>query len=153
MARKNSKTRCTECNELETALPETKEGKRAVSSAHKALIGGQFDCSVNVESALGDEQREGERIYDYLLIAKNECTPTFVEVHPASSTHEVDVVLKKKRDTEAIAARAGLKRMVGRAQWHGVATSGRIVVGGGRTDIKSRQLAESGIKLSRKVGS
>jgi len=84
---------------------------------HRSLIGDRLtlDCSVNIEQALFDQQRSGEKVFDYLIVLKADCRSRFVEVHPASSTKRVAEVIGKKRSTESMLVRAGIQ--VSGSEW------------------------------------
>ena len=55
-------------------------------------------------------------MFDYLLVLSRDCSVRCIEIHPASSTGEVDEVIGKKKGTEQVLTRMGV--VTGNASWH-----------------------------------
>lgn len=119
--------KCRACRELagnEGFGAHVLAGKRALAKMHNPLIRVRLDCSVNIEEALSRTRRQGEKIFDYLVVLTDGCQSRFIEVHPASSTSQVKEVIAKKHGTESALSRTGIKTPESRWQWlvHGEGT-------------------------------
>ena len=111
--------RCPACIRL-TKSPLKKHvqaGKGAIKPKEKTMFELAIDCSVDLDGATeGAGRRRNEKCFDYLIVVESACEERFVEVHPASSSSEVDTVIKKKRDCAAVLSRLGISNA--NATWH-----------------------------------
>ena len=110
-SRPPSALRCRVSLELASGIigQSVRSGKQALAGSHRNLVSGHIDCSVNLEEAVGVEQRSGEKIVDYLLVDRDHCEKNFVEVHPASSTANVSELVDKRNGTTSVLKRMGIR--------------------------------------------
>jgi hypothetical protein len=142
--------RCGLCSELARGIfrGALRNGKQALAGGHRDIVSGDIDCSVNIEEALAVNQRRRERIFDYLVVDRDRCGMHFIDVHPASSTGNVQEMVEKRQGTAGILARMGID--TGDARWHW------IVGGRGRICFKANDkfgkiLAQNCIGQPRRV--
>jgi hypothetical protein len=96
------------------------------------------ECSLEFDSVFSSDYPNSNRV-DYLLVHRQDCTLIAVEVHPASSTGNVDDLIQKQRVTRQILEEQGLGVKV--TQWHWVVS--------GQSTIAFGALDKYGLKLSR----
>jgi hypothetical protein len=98
---------CSACSDLASGSLASfvHPGKQAVRSKDRQAIDGQLDCSLSVDALTKSVQKPGEKIFDYLLIARDTCATHLVEVHGAASASEVQYVIEKKKGTQAVLGR------------------------------------------------
>jgi len=121
-----------------------KKGKGALEG-HSKLIGQQVDCSINLETACAAHQKQGEKIYDFLVVLAAACDAHYVEVHPASSTGNVKELVEKKQGTVAAMKRMGVQQ---NGAWHWIAT-GKVSFKA--NDAYGKRLALAGIRQPKKA--
>ncbi|HYO52219.1 hypothetical protein [Archangium sp.] len=123
---------CPTCRELAQGKlrAHVRPGKQALVANHGARLTVEADCSVNIDKGLQPVRKPNEelKVFDYLVVSSETCDAHFVEVHPASSTGEVDVLIRKKAGTEQLMRRAGVEV---RGEWHW------LVDGEGRVNFKA----------------
>lgn len=122
---------CRVCRELaKSGLGKhVHPGKQALAAGHAARLEAEADCSVDTDRGLQPFRKPNEevKVFDYLVVSES-CEAHFIEVHPASSTGEVNVLIQKKAGTELLMQRAGAGV---RGTWHW------LVDGTGRVSFKA----------------
>ena len=141
--------RCTSCQQFHahaTARAALRRGKQALTTAHRNLVEGDAECGLDFDSVFEPAHPATHR-FDYLFVRKAGCAVAAVEVHPASSTGEVDALLRKKEGTERILEREKLEVKV--RDWHWVVPGeGRVVFTS--NDKYGLALAAKGIRQPRR---
>lgn len=102
---------CRTCKELARSNlgVNVRPGKQALAASHGARLEVDADCSIEIDQGLQPFRRPNEelKVFDYLVVSRKTCDAHFIEVHPASSTGEVNVLVQKKAGTELLMQRAG----------------------------------------------
>ena len=131
---------CAACGEFHrhaTAGAALRPGKQALTAAHRELVEGDVECSLEFDSVFRPDYPDSNRV-DYLLVRKHDCAVIAVEVHPASSTGNVDDLIQKKKGTERILEEESLEVKV--THWHWVVS--------GQSTTAFFALDKYGLKLS-----
>lgn len=132
---------CAACQEFHrhaTTGAALRQGKQALTTAHRGLVEGDVECSLEFDSVFRPDYPNSDRV-DYLLVRRHDCTLIAIEVHPASSTGNVDDLIQKKRVTKQLLEQEGFGVKV--SQWHWVVS--------GQSTIAFSALDKYGLKLSR----
>jgi hypothetical protein len=141
--------RCSACKEFHghvTAGAALRKGKQALPTSHRELVEGEVECSLEFDSVFEPNHRATHR-FDYLFIRKADCEVVAVEVHPASSTGNIQELIRKKEGTERILAKERLGVKI--KDWHWV-VSGQSTVVFTSTDKYGLALAARGIRPPRR---
>lgn len=140
---------CAACEELQghaIAGVALRKGKQAMAASHKGLLDGEVECGLDFDSAFKPGYPQSSRV-DYLFIRKDDCSAVAVEVHPASSTGNVQEIIRKKEETEQILQREKLGMKI--KNWHWV-VSGQSTVAISAIDRYGLMLAKKGIRPPRR---
>jgi len=145
----SSPWKCAACGALGghgTAGQNLLKGRQALTKAHQDLVEGDIECSLDFDTTFKSKYPNNHRV-DYLFVRKDDCAVVAVEVHPASSTGNVEEVIKKKEETEKLLVREGLGVSV--KDWHW-AVGGQSTVVFTAQDKYGLKLAAKGIQQPRR---